>query len=85
MYKFKRTDKFKRQYSDLPREIERKAEKAFRLLASDFRHPSLHTKRIKGKEHVWEARIDRRYRFKFQIDKENQIYLLREIGKHDIL
>ena len=43
--------------------------------------PSLHTKKIKGKEGIWEARVDIHNRMTFEIISDT-IYL-RVVGNHD--
>jgi len=55
-----------------------------RLLAENFYHPSLRAKKIKGRrDEMYEASITMNYRILFQI--EDDTYLLRRIGTHDIL
>lgn len=49
--------------------------------ANDFRHPSLHTKKIKGSEGIWEARVDISYRLTFEIIEDT--IFLRVVGNHD--
>jgi hypothetical protein len=44
-------------------------------------HPSLRTKKIKGREDIWEARIDLHYRMTFEIEAET--IFLRVVGHHD--
>jgi len=44
-------------------------------------HPSLHTKKIKGREGIWEARIDLSYRLTFEIIGET--IFLRVAGNND--
>jgi mRNA-degrading endonuclease RelE of RelBE toxin-antitoxin system len=75
------TDKFKRNYQRLPVSIRKKFQKQLTFLLDNLRHSSLRVKKMKGRENVWEARVDRFYRFTFQKDKENII--LRTIGPHD--
>jgi mRNA-degrading endonuclease RelE of RelBE toxin-antitoxin system len=81
--KFKRTDKFKKQYKKLPQQIQRSAKKQLGLLFSNPDHPSLNIKKMRDPREIWEGRITRSYRFTFQIVEET--YLLRTIGTHDIL
>ena len=38
---------------------------------------------MKGHQEIWEGRITRKYRFTFCI--KNDVYILRNIGTHDIL
>ena len=72
---------FKKGYQRLPVQIKEKLAKQLELLATNFRHPSLHTKRIQGTESIWEARVDYSYRLSFEIIEET-IYL-RVVGNHD--
>jgi len=50
--------RFKLAYRDLPKHIQKKTDKQLALLAENMQHPSLHTKKIKGREGIWETRID---------------------------
>jgi mRNA-degrading endonuclease RelE of RelBE toxin-antitoxin system len=72
---------FKKAYRKLPAEVQNKVAKQIEMLAGDFRHPSLHTKKVKGKVGIWEARVDDFYRLTFDII-EDVIYL-RAVGNHD--
>jgi len=82
---FCRTERFKRAFRDLPAPIQEKAVKALRLLAENPRHPSLQVKKIRGTENIWEARVDQKYRFTFQIEHERgqTVIFLRNIDSHD--
>lgn len=42
-----------------------KAAKQFDFLLSDLRHPSLHAKKYDASRGIWQARIDRSWRFYF--------------------
>lgn len=75
------SDKFRRNYQKLPTKIQKKFQKQLNFLVTNFRHPSLRTKKMEGRENVWEARVDRSYRFTFQ--KENSDIILRTVGLHD--
>ena len=78
-----RTRSFARSYARLPARIRQKVDKQLRMLAKDSRHPSLHTKRVKGHPDIWEARVDYQHRFTFMMRKSRVI--LRSVGSHDIL
>ena len=67
----------------IPDEIQKQVDSKLKLLAKDFRHPSLRAKKMSGYEKVWEARVTQGYRFTFEI--YNDSYLLRKVGRHDIL
>lgn len=53
------TDRFWRLYGELPRPVQRVADKSFEMLREDPRHPSLHFKRV-GR--FWSARVGGRHR-----------------------
>jgi mRNA-degrading endonuclease RelE of RelBE toxin-antitoxin system len=61
------SDRAVRQYRALPLAVRAKADKQFGHLLKDVRHPSLHAKKYKGYEDVWQARIDQDWRFYFHI------------------
>jgi len=79
--KIKAYKKFERSYRQLPENIKQKTDKQLSLLTNNFRHPSLHTKKIKGRESIWEVRIDYHYRLTFEIIEET--IFLRVAGHHD--
>lgn len=87
--KYRRTERFRKAAKELPKPIQAKVVKAFRLFQENPQHPSLHTKRIRGTDNVWEGRIDDFYRFTFeyQTDPETSedICIFRNIGRHDII
>ena len=53
------TERFWSRYEALPIEVQQLADKSFRLLTADLRHPSLHFKRT-GR--FWSARVGAHYR-----------------------
>lgn len=71
---------FKRDFDILPRAIKKQVDKQLVFLFTNFRHPSLHVKKIQGIRDIWEARVSKDYRFTFQ--KHNNIIILRKVGKH---
>jgi mRNA-degrading endonuclease RelE of RelBE toxin-antitoxin system len=54
--------RFWRHYRQLPKEIQRLADKNFQLLKADPHHPSLHLKRIGKTKQLWSVRVGLRYR-----------------------
>ncbi len=74
------TDDFKKQFKKLPPNLKRKFEKQLKYLLSDFRHPSLRTRKIAGEER-YEARLDHHSRFTYKLVGE-EIWLF-TIGPHD--
>lgn len=77
------TDSFKRDFRDLPKDIQKTAEQKISFFANNPRHPSLRTKKIQGTRDIWEGRITRAYRFTFQVVPDG--YRLRRVGTHEIL
>ena len=82
---FVRSDRFKRAFQALPKEIQNKAVRALRLMAEDMHYPALVVKKVQGYPGEWEARVDIKYRLTFQYEqKEDEtICILRNIDNHD--
>lgn len=87
--KFRKSKRFQKSFDNLPTHIQDKTRKAFGLFKRQpyppF-HPSLVIKKIRGKEGIFEGRVDAFYRFTFEIiEQEGEtIYYFRNIGAHDI-
>lgn len=77
------TEKFKKQYKKLPQQIKKATKKQLGRLLSNPKHPSLNIKKMNDPRDIWEGRITHSYRFTFQV--EDDTYILRNIGTHDIL
>ena len=73
------TKQFKKAYDKLPQNLKKKTKKAIDFLAQNLFYPGLNSKKMKG--NVWEARIDRSYRFTFE--KQGETFILRTVGPHD--
>ena len=80
-YRF--SNRFRKQYRALPREIRQAFKEKLELFLNDMRHPSLRVKKIQGVQNRWEGSITMKYRFTFHIDED--VVVLRTIGTHDIL
>lgn len=78
---FIETNRFKRAYKSLPGEAQARVKNTLRMLAVNIKHPSLHVKKIKGTDNIWEARVNLDYRLTFQIVKD--YFILRNVGRHD--
>ena len=76
-----RTAGFKKAWKKLNEGERGLARKAIRNLVTDIGYPALRVKKIKGTEHIWEARASRSLRLTFQI--EGDTIILRNIGHHD--
>ena len=68
------------QYTALPSPIQAKFDKQLRFLLADLRHPSLRAKKYDESRNLWQARVDRNYRFYFQV--QGDTYTLLSIIPH---
>lgn len=75
------TPKFKKQYQKLPQNIQQKFTKQLKLLAGNYRHHSLRTRKMEGID-KFEARVDLHYRFTFETAQDSIIFIT--IGPHDV-
>jgi mRNA-degrading endonuclease RelE of RelBE toxin-antitoxin system len=61
------TTRARRDFSDLPRHLKTRVRKQFDLLQQNLRHPSIQAKKYDESADVWQGRVNRDYRFYFQI------------------
>jgi mRNA interferase RelE/StbE len=77
-----RTERFKKSVLELDQRTRDKLKKQLRYLLSDPRHPSLHVKKIKGTQSIFEARVNDSYRFTFDFGEDQEV-ILRVVRKHN--
>jgi len=75
------SERFAKAYAKLPHPIQKKVDKALRLLDEDFRHPGLRARRIEGTHGIYEARVDRTHRMTYERNGDGLI--MRSVGEHD--
>jgi hypothetical protein len=75
------TERFVTQYGKLPAAIQRKVDKALRLLDSNFRHPGLKTHPVQSAPGIFEASVDSRYRMTYE--RRGDALVLRNVDNHD--
>lgn len=75
--------RFKKEYNNLPREIQKAFDQKLQLFLQEMSHPSLRVKRIQGTKTRWEGSVTMKYRFTFEFLENGLIF--RTIGTHDIL
>lgn len=75
------TERFVRQYEPLPRAVQRKVDKALRLLDESFRHPGLRSHPVQGLGEIFEAYVDVKYRMTFE--RQGDILVMRNVDNHD--
>ena len=75
------TERFVKQYERLPKAMQRKVDKALRLLDTDFRHPGLRSHPVEGVRGIFEAYVDARYRMTFE--RHGDVLVMRNVDNHD--
>jgi mRNA interferase RelE/StbE len=84
---FRRSERFKRAFRLLPAVAQKKALKVLALFAENPRHPSLHVKKIKGVEDIWEGCINRNYRLTFHyetpVSGDEIVCVFRNVDNHE--
>jgi mRNA-degrading endonuclease RelE of RelBE toxin-antitoxin system len=65
---------------DAPAGVRKAFFKQVRFLVQDLRHPSLHAKKYDESEDLWQARVNRSWRFYFNIVDDT--YVIRDIIPH---
>ncbi len=74
------TRRSERDYRAAPLAIQRAFDKQARLLAKDLNHPSLHAKKYDAAADLWQARVNRDWRFYFLI--QGDAYVIVRIIPH---
>lgn len=74
------SDLAKGQYQQVSASLQKATDKQFLFLMSDVRHPSLHAKKYDEATGLWQARINKSWRFYFFI-RGNAYYVV-SIRKH---
>ncbi len=74
------TERFKRSYDDAPETVRRAFDRRIAFLLADIRHPSLRAKKYDETRAIWQARVNRDWRFYFTI--ENDIISLLDMISH---
>jgi plasmid maintenance system killer protein len=69
------TERFRQSYAEAPAVVRKQCDKQLLLLARDPRHPSLRAKKYDERHGIWQARVNRGWRFYFTI-VEDKYYLL---------
>lgn len=78
------SEPFRKDFRRLPKIIQSLFGEKLRLAVdSQFTHPSLRIKKIKGHPFIWEGSVTMNYRFTFH--KIEKGIFLRRIGTHDLL
>jgi mRNA interferase RelE/StbE len=65
---------------DVPPSVRKAFEKQLRFLAGNLRHPSLRSKKYDESKNLWQARVNRDWRFYFTITEDT--YKIEDIISH---
>jgi mRNA interferase RelE/StbE len=72
--------RFDRSLREAPKAVQRAFWKQSKLLLLNSHHPSLRAKKYEGVDKLWQARVNRDWRFYFTIDQDE--YNLIDITAH---
>lgn len=78
--KLRYSQHFLRSYAAAPAPIQKAFAKQVQLLTGSLRHPSLRAKKYDERKGLWQARVNRDWRFYFTIEPDS--YHLHEIRAH---
>ncbi len=73
--KLRLTERLRRSYESAPSAIQRAFDKQASLLAENLHHPSLRAKKYDQGRDIWQARINRDWRFYFVIEGSEYVIL----------
>lgn len=65
---------FVKSYASAPEKIKKAFKKQSEFLLQNLHHPSLHAKKYDEAEDLWQARVNRDWRFYFKIDGDTYYY-----------
>ncbi len=74
------TSRAERGYTSAPLVIQRAFDEKIKLLLVNLRHPSLHAKKYDQANDIWQARVNRDWRFYFIIQEDT--YMILDIIRH---
>jgi len=68
------SERFQKSFDEAPKAVQRACDKQLSLLLQNLHHPSLHAKKYSESEDLWQARVNKDWRFYFFI--QDDIYYL---------
>ena len=75
-----RTTRFERNYAKAPQPVQRAFDKQSALLLQNLQHPSLRAKKYDESQDLWQARVNKDWRFYFII--HDDVYYIVDIIPH---
>ena len=73
--RFVLSPRFLENYKEAPEAVRRAFDKRVRLLENNLRHPSLHAKKYDEAQDIWQARVNKSWRFYFAIKADTYVIL----------
>jgi mRNA-degrading endonuclease RelE of RelBE toxin-antitoxin system len=67
------TDRADKDYAQLPQPVRKAFAKQLGVLLDNLNHPSLHAKKYDEAQDIWQARVNRSWRFYFVIRKDEYV------------
>lgn len=74
------SERFRRSFDAAPPSVQKAIDKQLKLLITNARHPSLRAKKYDEALGIWQARVNRDWRFYFRIDGDT--YRLIDVMTH---
>ena len=78
----KLTERFVRHYEQLSEPIQKKVDKALRLLDANYRHPGLRSHPVEGVRGIFEAYVDKK-KYRMTFERRGDTFILRNVDNHD--
>lgn len=73
--KWQHSDRSKAEYNQAPLRVPKAFDKQIRLLAENLLHPSLRAKKFSESGNIWQARVNKNWRFYFQIESDTYLFV----------
>lgn len=77
---WRHTNRSQADYDDVQKNIQKAFDKQVTLLSQNLLHPSLHAKKYDESANLWQARVNKDWRFYFTI--EGDTYIIARIVPH---
>ena len=74
------SERFQKSFDEAPKAVQKACDKQLSLLLQNLHHPSLHAKKYSESEDLWQARVNKDWRFYFFI--QGDIYYLVDVRPH---
>jgi plasmid maintenance system killer protein len=73
--KIRLTERLRKSYASAPQAVQKAFDKQLSFLAANLNHPSLRAKKYDETADIWQARVNRDWRFYFVIQNDEIVIL----------